>query len=190
MNIPLIDVTGASGGNPFQISGGQTKVLGSPSNFQPLTPLNVGFATVTSSLPVTAGLIFIEYGAGGGNPISEAWVPSATPLTRQAILAFRVSNPPPGTYGLDTGVAIANAGTGTATITFQLLDNIGTVVGSVTRTLIANNHTAFFISELFPNAPPQVFGTMRITSDNPIVTIALSFSGAGPFATLPVTPLP
>src|SRR5215467_3054994 len=50
MNVPLIDVTGGSGGNTFQISGGQTKVLASPSNLQPTIPLNVGFATVTSNV--------------------------------------------------------------------------------------------------------------------------------------------
>ena len=51
INLTLLDPTsGAPVGSTFQLGGGQTKVLVSPSNGVPLVPLNVGFATVTSNL--------------------------------------------------------------------------------------------------------------------------------------------
>jgi hypothetical protein len=85
-----------------------------------------------------------------------------------------------------TGVAVANPG-GTATLTFQLLDKSGIVLApQVTRTLAANNHTAFFVSDLFPSVTSKIFGTMRIISDVPIVSTALLFS-LGSFCNVPFT---
>jgi hypothetical protein len=82
-----------------------------------------------------------------------------------------------------------NSGTGTATISFQLLDgNAATILPPVTRTLAPNNHTSFFISQLFPSAPRIIFGTMRMTSDRPIVATALTFTGTV-FVTTPVFPI-
>jgi len=151
--------------------------------------LNVGFATVTSNLPLAAGLIFIEYGGAFGDPISRAGVSAASPLTRQVTGAIRYTNKA-GTSTDETAVAIANPGTGTAAITFQLFDLDGNAIGSpATRTLAAHNHTAFFVSGLFPNVGFAFFGTLRFTSDNPIVATALDFSG-NLFATSPVFPLP
>jgi hypothetical protein len=73
-----------------------------------------------------------------------------------------------------------------ATITIQLLDKAGTpIVEPVTQTLAANNHTAFLVTDVFPNVPDTVYGTMRITSDKPIVSTVLLFNGST-FASLPV----
>ena len=189
LNLTLVDenltpVTGA-----FQLAGGQTKYLFSPSNDHPLTPLNNGFATVTSNLPVIASLIFVEYAPGGGDPISQGGVLTALPLTRQGTQAFRQPDTPE-QVGTEPAVAVANPGTGTATITFQLVDTGGTAVGApVTRTLPANNHSAFFVSQIVPNMPSSFFGTIQITSDNPVVAVALLFLANGTFATIPVFPL-
>jgi hypothetical protein len=194
MNITLSDAINGGIANSFQLAGGQTKLVASPSNDHPLTPLNNGFVTVTSSLPVSAGLVFVEYiclaNDGCGDPISQAGVPAATPLTLQGTGVVRVSNVQ-GAVGTEPAVAVANPGTGTATIAFQLVDNNGTTIGSpVTRTLAAKNHTAFFVSQLFPSIPSGYFiGTLRMTSDIPIVTTALTFAGSL-FATIPVFPLP
>jgi hypothetical protein len=188
MNITLLDENNAPVGNTFQLAGGQTKFFVSPqSGGNGLRPFNSGFATVTSNLPVTGGLIFIEFNSQG--PFATAGVPATTALTRQATVVV-VTHGNNANNNDNTGVAVVNPGTGTATITFQLLDKSGSlVVPQVTRTLAANNHTAFFVSDLFANAPPNVFGTLRMTSDMPIASTALFFAGSA-FGTFPIVPLP
>ena len=91
----------------------------------------------------------------------------------------------------DTGVAIAYPNTGTATVTFQLLDKSGAlIVPPVTKTFAAFNQTALLISELFPNAPAKFTGTMRMISDQPIVAVALLIQQPqGLLATIPVFPV-
>jgi len=190
LNVALTDPLTGTVGNAFQLAGGQTKLFFSTSILNsPLQPLNVGFVTVTSNLPVAAAVIFINYSpylnsSLSGPAIAQATVLAATPLTRQAMVFAKFPNN-------DEGIAIANPQASTATISFQLIDNAGTPVGApVTRTLQPNNHTAFFVSELFPNAFPLAFiGSLRITSDNPVVATALNFQGAL-FSTSPVFPLP
>jgi hypothetical protein len=89
--------------------------------------------------------------------------------------------------GANSAVAVVNPGTATANITFQLLDTNGTAAApSVTKTLAANNHTAFFINQLFPNLGSFFIGTVRITSDIPVVSTALIFEHNGQFSTVPV----
>jgi hypothetical protein len=167
LTVAFVDENGAPTTNAFQLAGGQTKIFLSPTLAgNGLPPFNVGFATVSSDLPVTAGLVFVE-GDGTNGTTSQAGVAGVTPLTKQAAVAVR--NPT-----LNTGVAIAYAGPGTTTITFQLLDKSGTLlVPAVTRTLNTNNHTAFFISELFPTAPASITGTLRMISTQGIVAMAL-----------------
>jgi hypothetical protein len=107
-----------------------------------------------------------------------------TPLTRQAAVAVRNS-------GENTGVAVAYPGTGTANITYQLLDKSGAlIVPAVTKALGANNQTAFYITDLFPSVPAQVAGTLRIVSDQPIVAVALLIAQPqGLLSTIPVFPV-
>ena len=169
----------ASGSSiPFQIAGGQSRLFVTKGN----GPLNSGFATVTSNLPVTGGIIFIEFGGFGAIRIGEAGVPASPALTRQTTFASRSQSD-------DTGVAVANPGSSSATITFQLLDANGVAaLPSVNRTVAAKGHTAFFISQLFPSLPPGFFGTMQVTSSTPIVTTALLFED-NVFATLPILAL-
>jgi hypothetical protein len=175
MNIALKDENGGPAGNTFQLAGGQTKFFFSSSSGS----LTTGFATVTSNLPVSGALVFFLLAPGA---FSEVGVPAATPLTRQATVVAEAN-------GFNTGVGLANPGTGAATITFQLLDTHGApIVPQVIRTLPANNHIAFFVTDLFPSAPSAVFGTLRITSDTPVVSTALLFNQNN-FASLPVFPL-
>jgi len=183
LNLTLVDDNGQPAGNSFQLAGGQTKLFQSPqSGANGPLPFNSGFATLTSNLPVSATSAFIEFNLQAV-PIAIAGVPASTPLTRQMIVAVKDSNS-------NTALAAANPGVGAASITFQLLDRSGTQIGSlVTRPLVANGHTAFFLSELFPNVTSNILGTLRITSDKAIVTTALIFQDAT-FGTLPVFPLP
>ena len=193
MNVTLFDINTGAIGNTFQLAGGQTKVFASASvvDIMGPQPLNTGFATVTSNLPVAGFLFFQDYGPYGTNPktgqlIAEAAVLSATPLMRQETGVVQYAP-----QGTSTAIAVANPGTATANITFQLLDNNGNQIGSpVMRALAPNNHTAFFVPDLFPNVPPTLFGgSLRITSDTPLVSTGLFFQG-NLFASLPIIPLP
>jgi len=183
LNVQFFDETHAPTSNTFQLAGGQTKLFDSPVLSGVSSgglSFSIGFVTVTSNLPVTGGLVFYEGGANGGL-IGEAGVLSAAPLTRQATVVVKDNN-------TNTAVAVANPGTGTATLTFQLLDKSGVeIVPQVRRMLPANNQTAFYVSELFPSVTSKIYGTMRITSDTPIVSTALLFS-LGSFSTLPLFP--
>jgi hypothetical protein len=186
MNITLTDVDGHPG-NTFQLTGAQTKFFISPQdNADGPLPFKMGYATVTSNLPVSAEAVLFEFETQKGATIATAGVPASAPLTRQAIVAVGSKD-----EGLGTGLAIANPGGAPVNLLFQLLDKSGApiVPGGVTRTLPAGNHQAFFISDLFPTAPPSYFGTLRILSDKGIVTTALLFQGAT-FGTVPVIPLP
>ena len=185
LNLALCDDNGQPAGTTFQLAGGQSKLFQGPQACSNgAFPFSSGFATLTSNLPVSATSVFVEVNALNGQIIAIAGVPASTPLARQVIFSVK------DTDGENTGIAVANPGVGTATITFQLLDKNGTQIGALaTRTVLANNHTAFFVSELFPNAPNGLFGSLRINSDKAIVTTALIFEGAT-FGTLPVFPLP
>jgi len=160
----------------FQVAGGQTRFFISRGNTGGLT---TGYATVSSNLPVSGGAVFIEFGNLGAFRIGEAGVPSSSALTRQSVVAIRDN-------GENTGVAVASP-SGAATVTFQLLDTNGTpTLPAVNRAIVANGHTAFFISELFPTLPTRFYGTMQITSNTPVAVLSLLFEDTGIFATLPV----
>jgi hypothetical protein len=186
MNLVLTDDKGNPVPSTFQLGGGQIKFFSSPNNSSSTQlPINVGYVTVTSNLPITGTSVFQEFNSNG--VFAFAGVPAATPLTRQTIAAIIT---PPGGGSVDTGIAVVNPTTATATITFQLLDQSGAQVGQqVTRTVAANNHTAFFVSQLFAQPPSTFFGSVRITSDQALVSTALLFQGPT-FATFPVFPLP
>jgi hypothetical protein len=188
MNIQLVDENGSPAGSTFQLAGGQTKFFLSPqANAHGLLPFNSGFATVTSNLPVTGGLVFIEANSVG--TFATAGVPAAAALTNQATIVVVTQSNNPNNKD-NTGVAVVNPGTSTATITFQLLDKSGaSLAPPAMRTLAPNNHTAFFVPDLFPSAPANIFGTMRITSDKPVAATSLFFEGFA-FGTLPIFTLP
>jgi hypothetical protein len=164
----------------FEISGGQTRFFLTGRFTGAISALKTGYATVTSTQPLAGSAIFIQ--ALAAKQIGEASVFAAAPLTRQTCGVLKGP-------GLDTGVAVANPGTSTANVTFQLLNTDGVIIATATRNLEARNHTAFFTRELFPNAPAAFYGSLRINSDTGIVATALFFDDSGPFSTLPVFPL-
>jgi hypothetical protein len=182
LNITFADDSLAPTTNTFQLAGGQTKIFYSPTLSGNLQPFVNGFVTVTSTLPVSAGLVFLE-GNASFSVISQAGVPGVTPLKTQATVAIKNT-------AENTGVAVAYPGTGTANITYQLLDKSGAlIVPAVTKALAANNQTAFFISDLFPSAPASVFGTLRINSDQPVVAVALLITPQNLLSTIPLFPV-
>jgi hypothetical protein len=182
-NISFTDQQGrmAGSGNTisFQLAAGQTSLFTSTA----AGPLAVGFATLTSNLPVAVGAVFSETSIATRTNIAQAGVTVTAPLARQAIFATV-------TRTVDTGVAIANPSSTPANITLQLVDTNGVVAfPAVNITLPPNSHTAKFVSQFFPAAAPLFYGTLQILSQTPVVTTPLLFQSDGTFTTLPVISL-
>jgi hypothetical protein len=181
MNITLTDENGQPTDNNFMLGAGQTKFFYSPKlTSNAVVPYNVGYAILTSNFQIAANLIFIEGNANG--PIALAGVPPVSSALNRAVI-FANAN---------TGVAVANPFNVNLTLTFQYVDKSGNPIAStpaqgVTRAINPNAHLAFFVSELFPSAPPNAVGTMRILSTNSFVATALTFQNAA-FGTVPVFP--
>src|SRR5579884_391553 len=170
LNITFTDETGATVGTgntlAFQIAGGQTRKYVSSAT----STYAGGFAVVTANGPLNGTAIFSEFGPSG-NLIGEAGVPAGSGFLKQSIFVDTQG-------GYNIGVAYANPGTAAANITLSLLNDNGVLVQTTnnpaTQVLGANNHSAKFVTELFPGAP-QIAGTMQISSNVPLSAIALRF---------------
>lgn len=148
--------------------------------------LTVGFATVTSNVPVAVSAIFSQFSGapGSGTLLSEAAVVPANPATNQAIFVDESGN-------FRTGFAYANpSAVDTATVTFNLINTNGIQSLTTARALLPMRHTAIFVDELFstngvtdPLAVGHV-GRMNIVSNSPVALMSLRFEGSL-FTTVP-----
>jgi len=175
--ISFTDENGAPAGSgntiPFQIAGGQTRKFTSTG----AGSYAGGFAIVSANGAINGTAIFSEFNAAG-KLIGEAGVPAGSAVNKQAIFVDTLG-------GYNIGVAFANPATSSASITLQLLNDNAQTVATTTQTLGSNNHSAHFVSELFPTAP-QLAGTMQIISNVAMPAIALRFDPTfSVFTTLP-----
>jgi len=165
-NITFVDEGGnpVGGGNQigFQLTPGETRKFESVA----AEPLNTGYATVQATAAVLGTAMFTQFDAAG-RMLSEAGVPAAIPLGKQAIFVDTTS-------GFKTGVAIANPNTAPLHIHFELVNTAGQVIASEIRDLAPLQHMSIFIHELFPGAPGMV-GRMQFWCTNPMVSVALRF---------------
>jgi hypothetical protein len=163
-----------SGGNtiPFQLASGQSRKYTAVADL----PLTVGYAMVSASASVLGAAMFARLD-GSGNILSEAGVPMAIPLGKQAVFVDT-------TNGFRTGVAIANPNSSVLHIHLELVSDEGQVLASTVRDLPGFQHVALFTDELFPEVPPMV-GRLQFWCTNPMVSVALRFSPSLQFTTLP-----
>jgi len=86
------------------------------------------------------------------------------------------------------GIAVANPGDNTNTVTMTLRNSDGSVAGMpISISLEAQHQIAKFISELFPEIiAPGFIGSLRVQSSIPISVLGLGFSGAA-FSALPIS---
>jgi len=77
------------------------------------------------------------------------------------------------TAGHDSGLAILNDGGNPATVRLTPYGRTGMELPSATIALPAGAQIAAFASQLFPDIPQGFRGTVEISSDNPIQTVAL-----------------
>lgn len=157
----------------FTLNAGETRKYVSVAT----NPQVTGFATVVANAAVMGTAMFTQYD-GFGRMVGEAGVPAAIPLGRQAVFVDTLN-------GFKTGVAIANPNNSPLHITFELLNSAGQMITTTTRDLQANQHTAFFIHELFPEAPPMM-GRLQFYCLNPMASLALRFDPSfALFTTMP-----
>ncbi len=169
-----------SGQISFSLTPGQTHKYTSTA----AQPLQVGFATVNSSAPVSVNAVFSHYGNGGAEFLmAEAGVPPSMPLPKQAVFVDTQ-------FGFNPGIAIANPNGSTETITLQVVNAEGQVVASTTRILGARQHFSAFLPELFPGLTSMA-GSLQIFAADPLVSMALRFdSKLNVFTTLFPFPVP
>lgn len=142
-------------------------------------PLAVGSARVFSGTPVGAVVRFNIAGRG------IAGVGLRSPARGFIIPVRRVG-------GINTGVAIQNAGGTSLSVLFILKDKAGVEIARVGGSLAGNGHGAAFVNELFSAVNTDNFeGTLTVVaSAGAIVGEALELgSSPGEFTALPVTPL-
>jgi hypothetical protein len=89
------------------------------------------------------------------------------------------------------GVAIVNPNSTSENVGLTLRKKDGTVIGTTTLNVPADNQIAKLVSELFPSpmaAPGEITGTVAITSTDPVAVIGLRFRAIN-FSTIPATNL-
>jgi N-acetylneuraminic acid mutarotase len=88
-----------------------------------------------------------------------------------------------------TGVAIANAGSESASLILTLVNDSGAEVARIERTIPVGGQLSRFIDELFTELQQSDFvGTMTIRSTRPVSIVALAFARDG-VITIPVFPI-
>jgi hypothetical protein len=175
-DIAFVDQDGAPAGSggafSFSIPAGQSRKFTSTGDGS----YAGGSAVVqTDAGAVTGTAIFSSYDLSGRLK-AEGGVPSATAVPKQSVFVDK---------GFNVGVAYANPGTQSATVTLSLLNTSAVSVMTTNVTLGPGNHDARFTSQIFIGAP-EIVGTMQILSDQPLAAIALRFTtDYSLFTTLP-----
>ena len=180
LNLPFLD----SNNNPANVGNTISTTLAGGESRRYVSSaaggLVQGLAAVTSASPVEAlaVLSYFDGAPGTGTVISEAALGARQPSTRQAIL---VDESVPFTtffaYGNPSKTVDAN-------VTLELLTTQGVVVATTAVSLaVGAPHASQFLPTLFSSVAGHV-GTLRMTSDVPIVAAALRFNGER-FTSLP-----
>jgi hypothetical protein len=146
------------------------------------SPVKVGYGVIHSNVPVEGVAIFRI--VPGGALLSEVGVGAAPGRYLAVGVAQKVA-----AENFDTGVAVVNGGDQAADVTAFLVSEGGAVVAVNTTDLDlpAHNHSARFISELFPQFANSNFqGTLVLTSDQPLGIVMVRTLSGLPRSALPV----
>jgi hypothetical protein len=140
-------------------------------------PVTGGWAQASCTGPVQASLLYRLFQAG--TAVGEASVSAErSPTTEFATFAQTA-----------TGIAYANPSTTqSATITVEVYNQAGTVLGSHIITLGPLEHGAANVGPLLGLS--NFTGFVKITSDNPIISLSLNFEAFPVFSSLPPGDLP
>jgi Beta-propeller repeat len=141
--------------------------------------LATGSASIASDVPLGAAAILSVFDTQGRFQ-TEAGIGNS-PLLTAFTLPVEVNG------NLDTGVALFNPGSTTASIGVRLLDAGGKVVNTTSLLLAARSHIAPFVTQLFPGTL-NLRGTLAVNASAAVAALALR-QNANPlfYTTLPVT---
>jgi hypothetical protein len=159
----------------FSIASGETKVLQTDGS----GAITAGAARVESQRPLGVSAIFTMYNGTGGF-LTQAGVGSS-PALKNFVIPVDVST------GFNTGVALFAPAS--STITFTLRKSDGTVAGTTSTTLGANNHLAKFVAGgdgLFPSVSGFTKGTLEGSCTTVVAGVVLRQSTNLANTTLPV----
>jgi Fungalysin metallopeptidase (M36)/Bacterial pre-peptidase C-terminal domain/Fungalysin/Thermolysin Propeptide Motif len=147
--------------------------------------VSAGYATTTVSSGVAPYATAVFSLTQNGYVVSEAGVPASPPVQGARIfIDYRTGvSSGNGRIDINTGLAIANLGTNTASITYTLRDRSGLTLTTGHGTLLANEHRSRFIHELQSiapdfNLPPNfstaiLYGSLEISSSQPVSVLGL-----------------
>ena len=135
--------------------------------------VKVGYAVIESSLGDSELTGSIIYNLNG----FEVSVPDSSPGKQHQVFVERNDQ-------ANSGIALVNLNNNTIAIQAVLLDDKGVAIAETTINLDAANQIAKFIPELFPDAPAQVTGSIRASSDDDFALVGLRQKFSGSLATL------
>ncbi len=174
-----IDHLGRASAFDVFLAAGATEILQTDGT----GPIVTGAASVTASANIGVSAIFTNFDADG-RYLAEAGVGSSEAQTDFVL--------PVDTTGLfNTGLALFNPGTGSASITAELRDTDGQTVASANIDLAGKAHVAQFVAganQLFPSVA-AFQGTLRVQSSAPVSALVLRQNEAPlSYTSLPVVP--
>jgi hypothetical protein len=157
--------------------------------------LQVGYAVVTPSSPITTGMTVFETITQTRSQDTLQVSVFPPNLTMNALLTVEVSN----SLSKTLGVAIANPNSATANLTMTLRRSDGTQLTATTITIVGRRQISKLVTELFPaplsggfstqvSIPSEFTGTLVINSTSPVSIVGLKFRGPN-YTTIPVTDL-
>ena len=117
-------------------------------------------------LPVVSSVFTF---VSGGVTVTESGI-----IAAGAGQSFRIFAELDSSRVMQTGIAIANADSSTATVQFELFDLAGQSTGySGSTTLATNGHLAVYLNELpgFQKLPASFRGVLHVSSNKPIATV-------------------
>ncbi len=144
--------------------------------------LVVGYTTATPNTGAAPYATAVFSITQNGVVVSEIGVPASPPTTAARIFVDCRNDVASGsgTIDINTGLAIVNAGASTATVTLQLRDLQGNLLASGTFQVNAYGHLSKYVDEFSPGfvlpqnfATAYGFGTLEISSDQPVSILAL-----------------
>ena len=164
-----IDGLGTESTFNFVLGSGQSTVLGTTGQ----GAIQVGYARVTSVEGLGGSAVFSRVDLPSGLLETESGVPASQPANSFSLFVDTTGN-------AETGLALANPAPGPAggpptILDLKLLDMAGQEIGSRELELATGQHTAQFVTQLFPEVEgiDNMRGLLQVSSPVPIVAVTL-----------------